>query len=301
MPYGRERKNNMKKIRKAIIPAAGLGTRMLPISAAVCKEMLPIVDLPAMYYLVKEAVDSGITDILIITGRGKGAMEDFFDHSPEYEAALAAKGKTEELAKLREIAHMANISFLRQRETKGLGHAVGRARSFVGDEPFVVLYGDDIIFSETPVCRQLIDVYEREGKAVVGVKPVPIEWVQKYCSLKVDATDRERVYYCTDMIEKPKKGEEFSNLSILGRVLLTPEIFDVIDNLEPGAGGEYQLTDAMKKVAQNEGIYALEFEGERYDLGSKMGFLKANIIKGLSHPETKDELRELIKSLAEEL
>ena len=291
----------MKTIRKAIIPAAGLGTRMLPISAAVCKEMLPIVDMPAMYHLVKEAVDSGITDILIITGRGKGAMEDFFDHSPEYEAALAAKGKTEELKKLHEIAHMANISFLRQRETKGLGHAVGRARSFVGDEPFVVLYGDDIIFSKTPVCRQLIDVYKKHGKAVVGVKPVPIEWVQKYCSLKVDATDEEGVYYCTDMIEKPKKGEEFSNLSILGRVLLTPEIFDVIDNLEPGAGGEYQLTDAMKKVAQSEGIFALEFEGDRYDLGSKMGFLKANIIKGLEHPETKDELRELIKSLAEQI
>ena len=291
----------MKTIRKAIIPAAGLGTRMLPISAAVCKEMLPIVDMPAMYHLVKEAVDSGITDILIITGRGKGAMEDFFDHSPEYEAALAAKGKTEELKKLHEIAHMANISFLRQRETKGLGHAVGRARSFVGDEPFVVLYGDDIIFSKTPVCRQLMDVYEREGKSVVGVKPVPMEWVQKYCSLKVEPTDSDNVYYCTDMIEKPKKGEEFSNLSILGRVLLTHEIFDVIDNLEPGAGGEYQLTDAMKKVAQSEGIFALEFEGDRYDLGSKMGFLKANIIKGLEHPETKDELRELIKSLAEQI
>ena len=291
----------MKTIRKAIIPAAGLGTRMLPISAAVCKEMLPIVDMPAMYHLVKEAVDSGITDILIITGRGKGAMEDFFDHSPEYEAALAAKGKTEELKKLHEIAHMANISFLRQRETKGLGHAVGRARSFVGDEPFVVLYGDDIIFSKTPVCRQLIDVYEKHGKAVVGVKPVPIEWVQKYCSLKVDATDEDGVYYCTDMIEKPKKGEEFSNLSILGRVLLTPEIFDVIDNLEPGAGGEYQLTDAMKKVAKSEGIYALEFEGDRYDLGSKFGLLKANVVKGLSHPETKDELREFIKELAKTL
>ncbi len=291
----------MKKIRKAIIPAAGLGTRMLPISAAVCKEMLPIVDLPAMYYLVKEAVDSGITDILIITGRGKGAMEDFFDHSPEYEAALAKKGKTEELKMLHDIAHMANVSFLRQRETKGLGHAVGRARSFVGDEPFVVLYGDDIIFSETPVCRQLIDVYEREGKAVVGVKPVPIEWVQKYCSLKVEPTDENGVYYCTDMIEKPKPGEEFSNLSILGRVLLTPDVFDIIDNLEPGAGGEYQLTDAMRKMAIDSGIFALEFEGERYDLGSKTGFLKANIVKGLSHPETRDELREFLKSLAEEL
>ena len=181
----------MKKIRKAVIPAAGLGTRMLPISATVCKEMLPIVDLPAMYYLVKEAVDSGITDILIITGRGKGIMEDFFDHSPEYEAALTQKGKSEELAMLREIAGMANVTFLRQRETKGLGHAVGRARSFVGDEPFVVLYGDDIIFSKTPVCRQLIDVYERCGKSVVGVKSVPMEWIRKYSSLKVEKTESE--------------------------------------------------------------------------------------------------------------
>ena len=291
----------MKKVRKAIIPAAGLGTRMLPISAAVCKEMLPIVDLPAIYYLVREAVDSGITDILIITGRGKGAMEDFFDHSPEYEAALSAKGKTEELKMLQEIASMANVSFLRQRETKGLGHAVGRARSFVGDEPFVVLYGDDIIFSRTPVCRQLIDVYEKSGKAVVGVKPVPMEQVQKYCSLKVEPTDDAGVYLCTDMIEKPKPGEEFSNLSILGRVLLLPGIFDRIDALTPGAGGEYQLTDAMREVAVSEGVMALEFEGDRYDLGSKFGFLHANIVAGLDHPETRDALRALIKSLAEEL
>lgn len=301
MKIQKQRINEMKKIRKAVIPAAGLGTRMLPISATVCKEMLPIVDLPAMYYLVKEAVDSGITDILIITGRGKGIMEDFFDHSPEYEAALTQKGKSEELAMLREIAGMANVTFLRQRETKGLGHAVGRARSFVGDEPFVVLYGDDIIFSKTPVCRQLIDVYERYGKSVVGVKSVPMEWIRKYSSLKVEKTERENLYFCTDMIEKPKAGEEFSNLSILGRVLLTPDIFDVIDSLTPGAGGEYQLTDAMKKAARDEGIMALEFEGERYDLGSKIGFLKANIVKGLSHPETKDELREFLKSLSEEL
>lgn len=291
----------MKKITKAIIPAAGLGTRMLPISAAVCKEMLPIVDLPAIYHLVEEAVNSGITDILIITNRGKEIMESFFDLSPEYEKALSAKGRQAEIDKLRSIANMANIYFLRQKETKGLGHAVGRARQFVGDEPFVVLYGDDVIFSETPVCRQLIDVYERHGKAVVGVKPVAPELLTKYCSLKVEPTDTDRVSYCTDMIEKPKKGEEFSNLSILGRVLLTPEVFDIIDNLEPGAGGEYQLTDAMKKMAQTDGVYALEFEGDRYDLGSKVGLLKANIVKGLSHPETADELKAFIKEISKEL
>ena len=292
----------MKKITKAIIPAAGLGTRMLPISHAVPKEMLPIVDLPAVYHLVEEAAKSGITDILIITNRDKDAMEDFFDLSIEYGHALASKGKTKEAELLYKIANMANVYFLRQKETKGLGHAVGRARSFVGDEPFVVMYGDDVIFSETPVCRQLMDVYEKYGKAVVGVKPVSMEAIRKYSSLKVDAVEGEtNVTYCTDMIEKPKPGEEFSNLSILGRVLLTPDVFDIIDALEPGAGGEYQLTDAMAKMARGGGIYSLEFEGERFDMGSKVGFLKANITKGLTHPETKDELREFIKELAKEL
>ena len=292
----------MKKITKAIIPAAGLGTRMLPISHAVCKEMLPIVDLPAVYHLVEEAAKSGITDVLIITNRDKDAMESFFDLSIEYEKALTAKGKTEEVKRLHEIADMANVYFLRQKETKGLGHAVGRARKFVGDEPFVVLYGDDIVFSKTPVCRQLIDVYEKYGKSVVGVKPVPMEDVRKYSSLKVEKIEGEdSVTYCTDMIEKPKPGEEFSNLSILGRVLLTPDIFDVIDNLEPGAGGEYQLTDAMKKVARESGINALEFEGDRYDMGSKLGFLMANVRRGLEHPETADAFREYLKSLSETL
>lgn len=292
----------MAKITKAIIPAAGLGTRMLPISHAVPKEMLPIVDLPAIFHLVEEAVNSGITDILVITNRDKDAMEDFFDLSIEYGQALSSKGKTKEAERLYEIANMANVFFLRQKETKGLGHAVGRARSFVGNEPFVVMYGDDVIFSETPVCRQLIDVYEKYGKPVVGVKPVPWADVAKYCSLKVDAVEGEtRVTYCTDMIEKPKKGEEFSNLSILGRVLLTPDVFDIIDNLPTGAGGEIQLTDAMAKIARESGVYALEFEGDRYDLGSKFGFLKANIVKGLTHPETKDSLREFIKEIAKEL
>ena len=292
----------MKKITKAIIPAAGLGTRMLPISYAVPKEMLPIVDLPAIYHLVEEAKTSGITDVLIITNRDKDAMEDFFDLSPEYLNLLEKKGKTEEAEKLRAIADMANVYFLRQKVTRGLGHAVGRARSFVGDEPFVVLYGDDVIFSKTPVCRQLIDVYEKYEKCVVGVKPVPMEDVRKYCSLKVDPVENEtRVTYCTDMIEKPKPGEEFSNLSILGRVLLTPDVFDVIDGLAPGAGGEIQLTDAMAKIAREKGLYSLEFEGERYDMGSKVGFIKANVTRALEHPETRDAVREFIKEIAREL
>ncbi len=292
----------MKPVRKAIIPAAGLGTRMLPISHAVPKEMLPIVDLPAIYHLVREATDAGITDILIITNRDKDIMEDFFDISAEYSTALSAKGKTEELKMLHDIAHMANVYFLRQKETLGLARAVGCARSFVGDEPFVVLYGDDVIFSEVPVARQLMDAYNRYGKSVVGVKPVAPEWIRKYCSLKVTKIEGEQnLYFCDDMIEKPKEGEEFSNLSILGRVLLTPDIFDIIERLLPGAGGEYQLTDAMASLARSEGVYALEFEGTRYDLGSKIGFLKANIDKGLVHPETRDELREYLLELAKTL
>ena len=292
----------MKKITKAIIPAAGLGTRMLPISHAVPKEMLPIVDIPAICHLVKEAAASGIKDILIITNRDKEAMENFFDLSPEYLSVLEAKGRVAEAAAIREIADLANVYFIRQKEAKGLGHAVGRARSFVGDEPFVVLYGDDIVFSKTPVCRQLMDVYERYGKAVVGVKPVSAEQLTKYCSLKVDKLQgEENVYFCTDMIEKPKPGEEFSNLSILGRVLLTPDVFDIIDALPTGAGGEYQLTDAMAILARGDGVYALEFEGDRYDLGSKSGFLKANIVKGLEHPETADEIKKFIKEIAKTL
>jgi UTP--glucose-1-phosphate uridylyltransferase len=202
---------------------------------------------------------------------------------------------------LADIANMADVFFLRQKETKGLGHAVGRARSFVGDEPFLVLYGDDIIFSKTPVCRQLMDVYEKYGRSVVGVKPVPMDQISKYSSLKVEPTDDPRVGICTDMIEKPKLGEEFSNLSILGRVLLTPDVFDLIDNLTPGAGGEYQLTDAMKTMANNGGIYSLDFEGDRYDLGSKLGFLKANVVKGLEHPECGREFKKFILELAKEL
>ena len=292
----------MKKVTKAVITAAGLGTRMLPISYAVPKEMLPIVDTPAVFYLVEEAVKSGITDILIITNRGKESIEDFFDISPEYIDALVKKGKTEEAERITNIAKMANVSFIRQGKATGLAHAVKRAEAFVGDDPFAVLYGDDIIFSEYPTTRLLIDTYEKYGKAVVGVKSVDRLDLKKYCSLKAERVmGDEGVSFCTDMIEKPHEGEEFSNLAILGRVLLTKEIFSKIDELTPGACGEYQLTDAMAMMARESGIYAVEFPGERYDMGSKLGFLKANTVMGLLSPETKNEYREFLRGLIDKI
>ena len=285
----------MKAVTRAIIPAAGLGTRMLPISHAVPKEMLPIVDLPAVYYLVEEAVLSGIREILIITNRDKDAMEDFFDDSPAYEARLRAVGRDADADRLRAIARMANIYFIRQKEAKGLGHAVLCARDFVSDNMFTVLYGDDIIFSKTPVCRQLMQIYEQYGRPVVGVKPVSPSEVARYCSLKIaPISGRNDCFFCDDMIEKPKKGQEFSNYSILGRVLLPPEIFEILEHQGPGAGGEIQLTDAMANLARRSGVTALHFEGERFDMGSKLGFLCANVIRGCHHEEVGEDFRRFL-------
>lgn len=294
----------MPKIKKAVIPAAGLGTRMLPIARAVPKEMLPIVDRPAMSYLVEEAAKSGIEDILIITGRGKGVMEDYFDYSPEYEAHFAARGKAGEIEKMRETGNAfgARVYFIRQKEARGLGHAVGCARSFVGNEPFAVLYGDDIIFSEKPVVAQMIESYEKYGRAVCGVKTVPEELVMKYCSLRTHPIDgSEREFFVDDMIEKPRTREEiFSNYSILGRVLLTPDIFDIIDETPPGVGGEIQLTDAMRTLARSRGMTALDFEGKRFDLGSKLGFLSANVVRAFDDPELGAEFREFLAGFVKE-
>lgn len=294
----------MPKIKKAVIPAAGLGTRMLPIARAVPKEMLPIVDRPAMSYLVEEAAKSGIEDILIITGRGKGVMEDYFDYSPEYEAHFAARGKAGEIEKMRETGNAfgARVYFIRQKEARGLGHAVGCARSFVGNEPFAVLYGDDIIFSEKPVVAQMIESYEKYGRAVCGVKTVPEELVMKYCSLRTHPIEgSEREFFVDDMIEKPRTREEiFSNYSILGRVLLTPDIFDIIDETPPGAGGEIQLTDAMRTLARSRGMTALDFEGKRFDLGSKLGFLSANVVRAFDAPELGAEFREFLAGFVKE-
>ena len=288
----------MKKITKAVIPAAGLGTRMLPIARTVPKEVLPIVDRPVIEHLVREAADSGITDILIITNRGKGAIEDYFDFSPEYEAALLAKGKTEQYESIREIAQKVNIQFVRQKQPKGLGHAVNCARAFIGDEPFVVLYGDDVIMGDVPVCRQLINTYEKYGYAVAGVKEVPDELVVKYCTLGVEALDAAAgEYKIYDMIEKPSPDNILSNYSILGRVLLTPDIFDILDNTPPGAGNEIQLTDAMRTLTLTKGMCALDFKGKRYDMGSKLGFLMANVDTALRHPEVSEDFKAYLKTL----
>lgn len=291
----------MKKVRKAIIPAAGLGTRVLPASKAIPKEMLNIVDKPAIQYIVEEAFNSGIEEVLIITNRGKGAIEDHFDHAFELEAKLEGnEDKRDILEDVKACSNFGNIYFLRQKETGGLGHAVLCAKNFVGDEPFAILYGDDVMISEKPVTKQLIEAYEKYEKGVVGVKEVDSEAITKYCSLKVEKIS-DNVYNCTDMIEKPKKEEIMSNFSILGRVVLPSEIFEILESTPKGAGNELQLTDAMKTLAQKSGVIALDYEGRRYDMGNKFGILQANIEVGLSHPQIKQELTQYIKDIAKEL
>ena len=290
------------KIRKAIIPAAGFGTRVLPATKNIPKEMLPIVDKPTIQYIVEEAVAAGITDILIITSRGKGIMEDYFDYTPELEYALEKSGKDEMLRQVRKLAELADISFIRQKEMKGLGHAVLKAKSFVGNEPFAILFGDGVIDCDgTPAIKQLIDAYGEYGEGVLGVKKVPEEDIHKYGSLKVENL-HDNVFKCTDMVEKPQKKEDVLSLySITDRVVLPPSIFEILKRTTAGAGGEIQLTDAMREIAVTKGMTAVEMDGNRFDMGNKFGILQANIIMGLKHPETKEQLKEYIKNLANEL
>lgn len=284
------------KIRKAIIPAAGLGTRVLPASKAMPKEMLPIVDKPAIQYIVEEAVKAGITDILIITNRGKGIIEDHFDHSIELEEMLKKRGNTEMLETLEKVANLANVYYIRQKETRGLGDAVLRAKEFVGDEPFAVLYGDDVIVGEVPAIGELCEAYYKYGKSVVGIKEVSDELIVKYSSLKVEKT-ADKLYAVTDMIEKPALSEKFSNFSILGRCVLDNEIFEILERIPLGAGNELQLTDAMRELAVKYGMTGVDFSGKRYDMGNKLGILKANIEVGLAHPEIGEELKQYLKDL----
>ena len=290
----------MNKVKKAVIPAAGLGTRVLPASKSMPKEMLPIVDKPAIQYIVEEAAAAGIEDILIITNRGKGIIEDHFDHSIELEERLAASGKTEMLDEVQRLSHLANIHYIRQRETKGLGHAVACARAFVGNEPFAVLYGDDVIIGKNSACGQLCCVYEEFGQSVVGIKEVTPEQVLRYCSLAVEPV-HDNIYRVSDMIEKPKPEQVISLFAILGRCVLTPDVFDILDRTAPGAGGEIQLTDAMRELARAGRMMGIDYEGTRYDMGNKLGILQANCEVALSRPDLGPDfaayLKELVKTL----
>lgn len=284
------------KITKAVIPAAGLGTRVLPASKAIPKEMLPIVDKPAIQYIVEEAVAAGITDILIITGRGKGAIEDHFDRAPELEDRLLKGEKNALYDECIKCSSLANIQYVRQKETKGLGHAVLCAKNFVGNDPFVVMYGDDVILGETPATAELCTVYEQTGRCVLGVKEVPLSEMHKYGSIKF-SYDEAHNMIVSDMNEKPKPGEALSSYAILGRVVLTPEIFPVLEQTTPGAGGEIQLTDAMKVLAHRDKMAAKEYSGTRYDMGNKLGIIEATLAAGLSRDDLKDDLKVLLTDI----
>ncbi|TNJ66699.1 UTP--glucose-1-phosphate uridylyltransferase GalU [Paenibacillus hemerocallicola] len=279
------------KVKKAIIPAAGLGTRFLPATKAQPKEMLPIVDKPTIQYIVEEAVASGIEDIMIVSGRGKRAIEDHFDKSFELEEALFKKGKWDDLEEIRMIADMGNIHYIRQKEPLGLGHAIWSARAFIGSEPFAVLLGDDVILSDTPCLKQLLDVFQRYQASVVGVQSVPEKDVNKYGIIKPSGIEMEsNVIPVESFVEKPALHEAPSTYAIMGRYVLSPSIFDFLEKQEPGAGGEIQLTDAIKRLNQNEQVLAYHFSGNRYDVGDKLGFIKATVDFSLQRKELKDDI-----------
>lgn len=288
------------KIKKAVITAAGYGTRMLPATKSMPKEMLPILDKPAIQYIVEECVGAGITDILIILSRGKHVVEDHFDRSPDLERQLQKSGKDELYNELVNIASMANIVYVRQAEQLGLGHAVLCAKSFAGGEPFAVLYGDDVIIGEDPAIAQLCRAYDKYGKGTVGIKEVSTEDVMRYSSMKLKALD-DGCFEISDMIEKPLPEQIFSNYSILGRCILPPEIFDILEHTPYGRGGELQLTDAMKTLANRENMIGVDFTGTRYDMGNKLSALKASIEAGLNRPEIAEGLKEYIRQLAQKL
>lgn len=275
-----------KKIRKAIIPAAGLGTRFLPATKAQPKEMLPIVDKPAIQFIVEEAVASGIEEILIITGRNKRSIEDHFDRNLELEYSLKNSGKYDLLSLIQEISDV-DIHYIRQKEARGLGHAVLCAKQFVGDEPFAVLLGDDIVDATVPCLKQLIEVYEDCGGSVLGVQEVPRRQVCRYGIVKPQAI-KERLWKALDLIEKPKLEEAPSRLAVLGRYVIEPEIFEILAATPPGAGGEIQLTDALRTLGENKPIYAYQFEGRRYDIGDKQGFLEATVEFALKRPDLRE-------------
>lgn len=281
------------KVRKAVFPAAGLGTRFLPATKASPKEMLPLVDKPLIQYVVEEAVASGIESVIIVTGRGKSAIEDHFDVSFELETLLRNRDKESDLKLVREISEMARVSYVRQREALGLGHAILQARDLVGAEPFAVMLSDDIIDSRTPALKQLLDVYERYDAPVLATMEVEGEAISRFGALAVEEVE-ERVYRVKDMVEKPRLAEAPSNLAIIGRYVLTPDIFHEIENTRPGAAGEIQITDAMCSLLRKRDFYAVRFEGTRYDAGDKLGFLMATVEFALKHSELAEDFRKYL-------
>lgn len=285
------------KVRKAIIPAAGLGTRFLPATKAQPKEMLPIVDKPTIQYIVEEAVNSGIEDIMIVTGRGKRAIEDHFDKSYELEDILKRKGDMETLNLVQDISNLVNIHYIRQKEPKGLGHAIYCAKSFIGDEPFAVLLGDDVVDSEVPCLKQMIGVYEKYMTTIVGVQQVPEEDVSKYGIIDCKYLE-DRVYKVNDLVEKPDRDKAPSNIAILGRYIITPGIFRFLENAKPGKGGEIQLTDALRGLLDTEALYAYDFIGDRYDVGNKLGFLRATVEFALKREDLKSDFSRYLKEVA---
>lgn len=287
------------KVRKAVIPAAGLGTRFLPATKAQPKEMLPIVDKPTLQFIIEEAVDSGIEEILIITGRNKTSIENHFDKSVELEIELEKKGKTDLLEEVRKISNMANIHYIRQKEPLGLGHAIYCAKSFIGNEPFAVLLGDDIvIYDEKPCLKQMLEIHEEYKTTILGVQEVPKEDVNKYGIIDGKYIENE-VYKVKDLVEKPAIENAPSNIAILGRYIINPTIFEVLEHTKPGKGGEIQLTDALKVLAQREGMYAYRFKGRRYDVGDKQGFLEATVEYALRREDLKEDFLKYLVYLIE--
>lgn len=284
------------KIRKAVIPAAGLGTRFLPATKAQPKEMLPIVDKPAIQYIVEEAVQSGIESIIIVTGRNKKSIEDHFDKSVELEHTLLEKGKLDLLRDIQSIHEWANIHYIRQKEPLGLGHAILCAEHFIGDEPFAVLLGDDIMVSDPPALQQMIRVFEAQQQTVVGVQPVPSSEVGKY-GIIAHAGQQNRVYTVQDLIEKPAPHQAPSNIAIMGRYILKPSIFGILHSIERGAGNEYQLTDALREACRRDGLLALDLKGSRYDIGDKFGYMKAILEMGLRREELRPQLMEYLQHI----
>jgi UTP--glucose-1-phosphate uridylyltransferase len=290
----------MKKVRKAIIPAAGLGTRFLPATKAMPKEMLPIVDKPTIQYIVEEAIESGIEDIIIVTGKGKRAIEDHFDNAFELEQNLFEKGKFDLLEKVKQSSKLADIHYIRQKEPKGLGHAVNCAKKFIGDEPFAVLLGDDIVQAEKPCLKQLIEKYEETTASIIGVQQVPDTQTHRYGIIE-PSSSFNNLYGVKNFVEKPKQGTAPSNLAIMGRYILTPEIFTYLDEQETGAGGEIQLTDAIQKLNKYQRVFAYDFEGTRYDVGEKLGFIMTTIEFALKDKEISPQLLLELERLLEKI